>query len=95
MVKGDQDIILKIYLNPDEEDLKEVQVKGDKDRKWSRQYSKFEKEFLGQSVSTKNCDIFNLWILEFEGQKNGFKATANLPLEIENKILGYRRAVEG
>lgn len=85
VVKGNQDINLKIFLNPDEESLHEVQVKGDKDRKWSRQYSKFEKEFLGQSVSTKNCNILNPWILEFEGQRTGLKLLQIFPWKLKIK----------
>jgi hypothetical protein len=82
---------LTIKLSVAENLLTEVAVKGKKDKKWANQLKAFEDEFLGNGPFRKQCKILNSWILEFEEPNDKtLSATANQPLEIENKALGYK-----
>lgn len=78
---------LSIELTPDAQQLTEVEVKSSRDKNWEKQLRKFEKIFLGK---TEDCMILNPWVIEFSNENNTMKAEASLPIEIENKILGYK-----
>lgn len=78
---------LFIKLNPDVQSLSEVEIKSSRDKTWEKQRKKFEKLFLG---NTTNCKILNPWAIDFSQEKNVFSAKAAIPIEIENRILGYK-----
>jgi CarboxypepD_reg-like domain/TonB-dependent Receptor Plug Domain len=82
---------LTIKLQVAENVLTEVSVKGKRDKKWANQLKAFEADFFGNSSFTRQCKILNSWVLEFEEPNDEtFSATANRPLEIENRALGYK-----
>jgi len=78
---------LYIELTPNALQLSEVEVKSSRDKTWEKQLKKFENIFLGR---TEDCTILNPWVLEFSNENNQMKAVASLPVEIENRALGYR-----
>jgi hypothetical protein len=73
--------------------LKEVQVRGKRDDKWNRQLARFEKLFFGDDHH-RECIIANPWVLNFRKTRGEFSATAQEPLVIENKYLGYSLSFE-
>lgn len=78
---------LVIQLMPDAQQIGEVQVKAGRDKTWEKHLRRFEKAFLG---NTAQCLILNPWVIDFVNEKEGMTAQAALPLEIENRSLGYR-----
>jgi hypothetical protein len=83
---------LIIELNPSRQLLNEIELKGQEDKKWKRQFKLFERELMGDVQNASRCEIMNPWVVDFEIQKfdNLFSAHANQPLIIENRILGYK-----
>jgi hypothetical protein len=78
---------LLVQLSPDVQQLSEVEIKSTRDKVWEAQVRRFEKIFLG--ITTK-CNILNPWVINITNEKNVMVASALLPLEIENKALGYK-----
>jgi len=71
--------------------LREVKVHAKKDKNWQRQYEKFKKLFLGNTVHAARCEILNPWVLDFKTDNKGFFiAEASDVLHIDNYSLGYR-----
>lgn len=81
---------ITIGLIPGKTELKEVLVKGKKDKKWTTTLEKFSSYFFGVSPYSEQCRIVNPWALDFtEDALGNITATASLPLQIENAGLGY------
>ncbi|AUD00893.1 carboxypeptidase-like regulatory domain-containing protein [Spirosoma pollinicola] len=78
---------ITIQLTPDAQQVSEVQVKAGRDKAWEKQLRRFERVFLG---NTSSCKILNSWVLNFTEEANSITANASLPLEIENRLLGYK-----
>ena len=71
-------------------ELREVKVHSKRDKNWQRQYEKFKKLFLGNTIHGVRCEILNPWVLDFETDNIGFfKARASDILQIKNYSLGY------
>lgn len=68
--------------------LEEVQVKAKRDRKWYRQFARFERLFFG-TAHFRRCKITNPWVLDFKNEGRNFIAEADEPLKIQNNFLGY------
>jgi hypothetical protein len=82
---------VNIRLVPMTNALSDVEIKSKKDKDWERKLKDFRRMFLGDSPNALDCKILNEWVLEFDTYSNGtFKATAQRPLEIENRGLGYK-----
>jgi len=81
-----------IELEQSETILDEVSVSEKEDKKWKKQYSLFERELLGDVPTADRCEILNPWVVNFEENSfsDTFLATADEPLEINNKYLGYK-----
>ncbi|HYG38653.1 MAG TPA: carboxypeptidase-like regulatory domain-containing protein [Cytophagales bacterium] len=80
-----------ITLNSTRFSLPEVEIVGKKDREWLRNYKKFSKVLLGRTEFAKHCEIKNGWVVKFSSEKKGkLVATADKPIEVENKSLGYK-----
>lgn len=81
----------KIYLNPKAELLDEVVLSPDP---WSRKkkLAIFKREFLGASEESKKCKIINEDDIKLHYNPNTkmLSASADAPLILENKYLGYR-----
>jgi hypothetical protein len=79
-----------IKLIQAEAQLSEVEVKVKRDNIWEKQLKRFEKIFLGDGQLANNCKIVNPWVVDFTDDGKTFMAKAILPLEIENRNLGYK-----
>ena len=95
--KGRQSVFQSFELEFLEDNLSEVELKARRDRNWERNFRRFREVFLAvpDDPYGRDIEIENPWVLDFENVKNekGFnytKATANLPLKVVNKALGYR-----
>ena len=79
-----------IELDPVLVELKQVDITAREDKKWKRQFSRFEKLFLGSTENASACIIKNPWVIDFDASKNGnLIASANELIEIENRATGY------
>lgn len=82
---------ISITIGLESKDLKEVKIQSKRDKNWERQYEKFKRLFLGNSVHAARCEILNPWVLDFEWNDKGFfTAHASDILEIGNFSLGYK-----
>ena len=81
-----------IRMIPEKEELAEVEIKAEKDKKWEADLRKFQRYFLGDDRIGAKCTITNPWVLEFseDKQNKDFLATASEPLQINNTALGYK-----
>ncbi len=91
-LKENQDFELKIILQPLAQELQGVEISAEKDKVWKRNLNKFEKIFLGKTPNVSACKILNSWTLDFltDDEKDILTATASLPVEVENRALGYK-----
>ncbi|GAA0877061.1 hypothetical protein GCM10009119_00290 [Algoriphagus jejuensis] len=94
--KGREAVFQAFELEFLEDNLSEVQLKAKRDKSWERKYRMFKEVFLAvpDDPYGRDIEILNPWVLDFENVKppKGFnytKATAQLPLKIVNKALGY------
>lgn len=90
LAQGDINNLL-IKLIPKVVELEDVSVTGEADKKWNRLYDVFEKEFIGQTFNSENCEIENPWVVEFteKSKTNNLTVTTSEPIQITNKSLGY------
>ncbi|MBI1768549.1 MAG: carboxypeptidase-like regulatory domain-containing protein [Bacteroidetes bacterium] len=81
-----------IRLRPSDIELATVEVSASKDVEWEKKLKKFKKIFLGDDKAAEQCTILNPWVIDFQNDTSGKKivATAGLPIEIENRALGYK-----
>lgn len=80
-----------VYVNPLEQQLDEVQVKGTRDKEWEKTLKEFEKIFLGDDDMAESCRIINPWVIDFKTDGAGtLMASASAPIEISNSALGYK-----
>ena len=88
----DDTLRIRVNLNPSVSQLSEVEVRGKVDNHWKRQYRKFERNFFGPDITSKDCEILNPGNLIFnENPKtDSFTAESKVPLEILNHRLGYK-----
>src|SRR5688572_22801203 len=83
--------VMTITVRLQSNELREVKVHSKRDKNWERQYEKFKKLFLGNTIHAVRCEILNPWVLDFETNNVGyFRASASDILQIENYSLGYR-----
>ncbi|WP_026969966.1 carboxypeptidase-like regulatory domain-containing protein [Algoriphagus terrigena] len=94
--KGREAVFQEFELELLEDNLSEVQLKSKRDRSWERSFRQFEAVFLAlpDDPYGRDIEILNPWVVDFEYVKNNngpnyTKASAQLPLKIVNKALGY------
>lgn len=81
---------LVVPLRPKAIELNEVAVTATEAKEWKGQLEKFKKLFFGESALGSEAKLLNPEVLDFTGGANpGFEATARMPLEIDNRALGY------
>lgn len=87
----DDDLILpEIELLLSATELNTVEVKGTRDAQWEKKLRRFTKIFLGEDKAV-TCTIINPWVVDFpKDSTKKFRAVADVPIEIENKTLGYK-----
>lgn len=82
----------KLLLKPSDNQLPDVTVKArrrrDPDR--AKQLALFTDHFIGLSENAAQCRLINPEVLSFNQTTDRLIATANEPLLIDNKALGYR-----
>ena len=83
------ELLLNFRLIPSTVELPNVQVTGERDKEWEKQYKKFEKVFLGENST--GAKIMNPGIIDFKELDKGsaLLASASEAIEIENPGLGY------
>ena len=59
-------IELVITLKPQKNNLSEIEIKGSRDKKWEKEFRKFQREFLGKTSNASECTILNPWVVNFE-----------------------------
>lgn len=95
--KGRQAIFQKFELEFLEDNLTEVELKAKRDRSWERNLKMFKDVFLAipEDPYGNDIEILNPWVLDFANIKpdkgfNYIQGTAQQPLKILNKALGYQ-----
>ena len=83
---------VNLNMKPFAQELSDVEIKASRDKSWERDLRKFENLFLGNDEIASKSTIENPWVIDFpeSEEKNTFKATAGIPLEIVNNYLGYK-----
>ena len=83
---------LLIKLNPKIVELEGVSVTGKTDKKWNRLYNIFEREFIGKTLNSENCEIENPWVIEFteKSKTNNLSIIVSEPVIVINRSLGYK-----
>jgi hypothetical protein len=94
--RGKSLIEANFELEPLENVLTEVETRSKRDKKWERHLERFKRVFLAvpDDPIFKEMEIQNPWVLDFELIKakrspNYIHATADQPLIVENKALGF------
>jgi hypothetical protein len=91
LVKADSELRFDFRLKPVIYELEPTLVEGSIPEDWYTDLAFFKKHFLGQSVFADKCIIENEIYLNFaEPNDTFFLASADRPLIILNKSLGYR-----
>ncbi len=81
---------LTFRIKANENTFSEIEVKTKRDKSWEKKVKEFKRIFLGQNYDPNKCKIINEWVIDFKDVVGGFSAEALAPIEIENRILGYR-----
>ena len=89
LTKGET-ITLALALEKDIYEVGQITVEENQPKGWKRDLNKFRRLFLGRTPNRKGCEIINPHILDFKDDNGFFKASAQEPLIIENRSLGYR-----
>ncbi|MDX5338664.1 MAG: TonB-dependent receptor [Cyclobacteriaceae bacterium] len=85
-------LTVNMALKPFAQDLSDVEIKASRDKTWERDLRKFQNLFIGIDEAASKTQILNPWVIDFPAstEKNAFLAKADIPLEIENRYLGYK-----
>lgn len=95
--RNKNEVQVDFVLAFNESNLSEIELKAKRDKSWEREFRRFEEVFLAlpDDPYKSQIEITNPWVVEFEkvrpdkGQ-NYLRATAQQPLKIVNKALGYK-----
>lgn len=87
-----REYVYQIKLDPKVIEAPSLEVTGRYPRKWKKQLKRFRTLILGDTENAKYCKIINPELLSFEEDKvkDTFIATAEGPLKIDNRALGYQ-----
>ncbi|RIW18602.1 TonB-dependent receptor [Algoriphagus lacus] len=85
-------LTLNLSMKPFAQELSDVEIKASRDKNWERELRKFENLFLGIDEAASQTQLLNPWVIDFPTptEKGAFVASAALPIEIENRYLGYK-----
>jgi hypothetical protein len=82
---------VEFRLKPRAVQIEGVEVEAKEPKEWEKNLQRFLGEFLGSTPNAEQCKVLNPEVLDFAISKSElFTATARVPLEMENKALGYR-----
>lgn len=79
---------LEVKLEPKAFSFNEVQVVSS-NKEWKKNLERFKKHFFGFTINAGSTEIANPEVLSFENSGSELTATAEAPLTIVNKALGY------
>lgn len=87
-----REYVFQIKLKPKAIEAPSIEVTGRYPKEWRKQLKRFQKLIFGDTENAKYCKILNPELLSFDEDKSKdtFVATAEGPLKIENRALGYR-----
>lgn len=78
-------------LDPEVIQVDPISVTAERDEEWNERLRRFERLFIGESERADECTLLNPEVLRFETKWWGkFEASAEEPLIIENRALGYK-----
>lgn len=78
-------------LEPEVIEADPVSVTAERDEEWYERLRRFKRHFIGESKLAEKCTLRNPEVLRFETKWWGkFEASAQKPLVIENRALGYK-----
>lgn len=82
----------RFILKPLANQLNGITVRAPRRRgaDWDKQLSLFTDFFIGRSQNARYCQLLNPQVLSFSQQGNTLQASAQEPLLVENRALGYR-----
>lgn len=85
-------LTVNLSMKPFAQELSDVEIKASRDKNWERELRKFENFFLGIDEAASQTQLLNPWVIDFPtpNEKGTFIASAALPIEIENRYLGYK-----
>ncbi len=85
-------VTVNLSMKPFATELNDVEIKASRDKSWERDLKKFENLFIGIDDAASKTQILNPWAIDFPAstEKGAFLAKADLPIEIENRYLGYK-----
>ncbi len=83
------DTSLTISLSPSENELDEVEITADPDRKWKKSFKKFKSYFLGRSDNASQCEIINPFVINLNQKDGVLTASSDHLIQIENRSTGY------
>jgi len=88
---------LLIELRPITLDLGAVSVVGDSDHTWRRNLKRFESIIFGDTDIGRNCEIVNPTVIDLDYWtiQDLLDASANEPVIVENRDLGYQIEIHG
>ncbi|HEX7844539.1 MAG TPA: carboxypeptidase-like regulatory domain-containing protein [Chitinophagaceae bacterium] len=83
---------LRVELKIKVKELQNVTVEPYVEEGWDKWGNTFKENFLGYTANAKRCRINNEWSIRFRYFKKSDRliAFSDVPIEIENKALGYR-----
>lgn len=91
LVKQGKQVVYDIALEPETVMLDEMEVVDTYDEDWQDDLEYFKSKFIGESRRSDYVEIENPEVLSFDSNWWGrFTARASGPLEITNRVLGYR-----
>lgn len=88
-VSSGDSLTFNTRLQPRTIDLKELKVIAS-NKEWKQNYQFFESEFIGNTDFSDQTEITNPWVLDFSKNNQMLTATAQQPLVIINRALGYK-----
>jgi hypothetical protein len=82
----------RFLLKPLDNQLDAITIKARRRRgpDWTKQLAQFTDNFIGMSQNANQCRLLNPQVLSFDQTAETLTVTAQEPLLIENKALGYR-----
>lgn len=85
VLRHDFELIPVVY------ELDELRVTDREDELWQERFERFRREFLGSSPNARKSHIENPYIIDLEVNERGtLTASADQPITIVNRALGYR-----
>jgi len=90
LLRANRTYELDVRLNSTSVELEEVVINARLARRWQRRLKKFTRLFLGETRNSAYTTILNPEVLSFKSRLGKLSATADVPLIIENRALGYQ-----